>query len=173
MSDFLKSLIKDVIIAALLAAAVLYFVRPTIVQQTSMQPTMNPNDYIIIYKQAYRSEGPARGDIIVFESALKDDRGNDKLLIKRVIGLPGDVITIRDDQLYLNGEAYQEDYLKDGITTGLIEDLTVPDGQYFCMGDNRVSSIDSRDDSVGFVKRSQIRGKAVLRLFPFNRIQTF
>ena len=70
------------------AGAVLYFIRPTIVKQTSMQSTMNPNDYLIMYRQAYRSKAPKRGDIIIFKSNLPDEEGKDKLLIKRVIGLP-------------------------------------------------------------------------------------
>lgn len=177
MSEFIKSLIKDIIIALILAAAVLYFIRPTIVKQTSMQPTMNPNDYIIMYKQAYRSEGPDRGDIIIFHSELKDESGEDKLLIKRVIGLPGDVITIRDDKVYINGELYPEDYIsKDDSgngNPGVIEDYEVPEDSYFVMGDHRAVSIDSRYEEVGCVERDQIRGRAVLRLYPFNRIQTF
>jgi len=172
LGDFLKSLIKDIIIAVILAAAILYFVRPTIVKQTSMVPTLNPNDYLLIYKQAYRSSDPERGDIIVFQSELEDEDGSDKLLIKRVIGLPGDTITIKDDMVYINGEAYEEDYLNDGITPGDIEDLEIPDGQYFCMGDNRVSSVDSRDPEVGLIDRDTIMGKAIIRLFPLNEITT-
>lgn len=173
MSDFLKSLIKDIIIAAILAGIVLLFIRPTVVKQTSMQPTFNPNDYVIMYKRAYVKKEPARGDVIVFKSNLPDASGRDKLLIKRVIGLPGDVISVKDDQLYINGEPYREDYLKDGITTGEVDNLKVPEGEYFVMGDNRVVSLDSRSPQVGTVKKSQIKGRAVLRLYPFNKIKTF
>lgn len=171
MGDFVKSLIKDIIIALVLAMIILYFIRPTIVRQTSMQPTLNPGNYLILYKQAYRSKTPQRGDIIVFESDLVDDDGEDKLLIKRVIGLPGDVIEIAGDQLYINGELYEEDYLKDGITTGS-GTWTVPEDSYFVMGDNRVVSVDSRYEEVGYVTSDQIRGRAVLRLYPFDQITT-
>ena len=88
MSEFMKSLLKDILIAIVLATIILFFIRPTIVKQTSMQPTFNPNDYVILYKRAYAKKMPKRGDVIVFQSKLKDEKGKDKLLIKRVIGFP-------------------------------------------------------------------------------------
>lgn len=173
MSEFTKNLLKDILIAVILASIILFFIRPTVVKQTSMQPTFNPNDYVILYKRAYSNKMPKRGDVIVFESSILDQNGKDKLLIKRVIGLPGDIITIKDDKLYINGNIYEEDYLKDGITPGIVDNLKVPDGEFFVMGDNRVVSLDSRSEEVGTIKKSRIRGKAVIRLFPFNKIKTF
>ena len=100
--SFIKSLIVDILIAICLAAAVLYFIRPTIVKQTSMENTLHENDYLIMYRQAYRNHEPERGDIIIFQSNLvNEDSGGNKLLIKRVIGLPGDQIMISDNQLYI------------------------------------------------------------------------
>lgn len=172
MSDFVKSLIKDIIIAAILAAVVISFVRPTIVKQTSMQDTLNPNDYIIMYRRAYSGDKePKRGDIVIFKSKLQDENGKDKLLIKRVIGLPGDKITINDGKVYINDKKYDESYLKDGYTTGSVNNFKVPKGEYFVMGDNRVVSIDSRYSEVGCVKKDAIKGRAVLRLFPFTKIK--
>ena len=173
MSEFTKNLLKDILIAVILAYIILFFIRPTVVKQTSVQPTFNPNDYVILYKRAYSNKMPKRGDVIVFESSILDQNGKDKLLIKRVIGLPGDIITIKDDKLYINGNIYEEDYLKDGITPGIVDNLKVPDGEFFVMGDNRVVSLDSRSEEVGTIKKSRIRGKAVIRLFPFNKIKTF
>ena len=172
MSDFVKSLIKDIIVAAILAAVVISFVRPTIVKQTSMQDTLNPNDYIIMYRRAYSGDKePKRGDIVIFKSELQDENGKNKLLIKRVIGLPGDKITINDGKVYINDKEYDESYLKDGYTTGSVNNFKVPKGEYFVMGDNRVVSIDSRYSEVGCVKKDAIRGRAVLRLFPFTKIK--
>ena len=172
MSDFVKGLIKDIIIAAILAAVVISFVRPTIVKQTSMQDTLNPNDYIIMYRRAYSGDKePKRGDIVIFKSKLQDENGKDKLLIKRVIALPGDKITINDGKVYINDKEYDESYLKDGYTTGSVNNFKVPKGEYFVMGDNRVVSIDSRYSEVGCVKKDAIKGRAVLRLFPFTKIK--
>lgn len=172
MSDFVKSLIKDMIVAAILAAVVISFVRPTIVKQTSMQDTLNPNDYIIMYRRAYSGDKePKRGDIVIFKSELQDENGKNKLLIKRVIGLPGDKITINDGKVYINDKEYDESYLKDGYTTGSVNNFKVPKGEYFVMGDNRVVSIDSRYSEVGCIKKDAIKGRAVLRLFPFTKIK--
>ncbi|MBF1329484.1 MAG: signal peptidase I [Mogibacterium diversum] len=172
MSDFVKSLIKDIIGAAILAAVVISFVRPTIVKQTSMQDTLNPNDYIIMYRMAYSGDKePKRGDIVIFKSELQDENGKNKLLIKRVIGLPGDKITINDGKVYINDKEYDESYLKDGYTTGSVNNFKVPKGEYFVMGDNRVVSIDSRYSEVGCIKKDAIKGRAVLRLFPFTKIK--
>ena len=172
MSDFVKSLIKDIIVAAILAAVVISFVRPTIVKQTSMQDTLNPNDYIIMYRRAYSGDKePKRGDIVIFKSDLQDENGKNKLLIKRVIGLPGDKITINDGKVYINDKEYDESYLKDGYTTGSVNNFKVPKGEYFVMGDNRVVSIDSRYSEVGCIKKDAIKGRAVLRLFPFTKIK--
>ena len=177
--SFIKSLIIDILIAVCLAAAVLYFIRPTIVKQSSMEDTLRENDYMIMYRQAYKNHEPERGDIVIFQSSLVNEvSGKDKLLIKRVIGLPGDEIMISDDQLYINGEAYYEPYLKDGYTPAFEiplegETYVVPEGSYFCMGDNRVGSVDSRRSEVGDVPMESIQGKVILRLFPFNRIKKF
>ncbi|MCF0140887.1 MAG: signal peptidase I [Mogibacterium sp.] len=170
MEDIRKNLLIDIVIALILAAIVLFFIRPTVVKQTSMQDTLQPNDYLIMYKRAYVNKTPQRGDIVIFQSSLTTESGKRKLLIKRVIGLPGDIITIKDDQLYINGEKYEEDYLRDGVTSGDIENLEVPKEKYFVMGDNRLVSVDSRYDEVGCVSLGNIKGKAVFRLYPFNKI---
>ena len=176
----IKSFAVDVIIALCLAMILLHFIRPTIVKQTSMENTLHENDYMIMSRQTYKDHGPERGDIIIFQSELPNDDGKagNKLLIKRVIGLPGDVLEIKDDQLYINGEAYHEDYIRDGYTPAVEvpaegESFTVPENSYFCMGDNRGGSIDSRYNSVGCITPDLIIGKVVLRLFPFNKIQRF
>lgn len=162
----------DIAIAGALVNAAFTFVRPALVKQSSMEPTMSNNDYTLLNRKAYDNTDPKRGDIIVFRTDRKDSRGNEKLLIKRIIGIPGDLISIRGGELFLNGVRQHEDYVLNDFTKGEINDLTVPPGRYFVMGDNRGNSIDSRNDEIGCIRRSDILGKAFVRLFPFDRIGT-
>ncbi len=174
MSENAKEWIKSIIMAIVLAAICLCFVQPVIVREHSMENTLHSKDFLIVSKQTYGLFGgaPQRGDIIVFKSDLMQENGSKKLLIKRVIALPGETIEIRHGDVYINGEILQEDYLKDGYTTSEMPEVKVPADEYFCMGDNRQNSADSRDSRIGTVHESLIFGKAVVRLFPFNKIGT-
>ena len=150
------------------------FIKPTIVKQRSMQPNFYTNDYLFISKQSYKLFGgqPERGDVIVFKSKLEDAEGETKMLIKRVIGVPGDVISIHDGKVYINGKETDDSYTMDNYTTGDITELVVPADHLFCMGDNRAVSIDSRSDSVGLVSYKDIVGKVVFRVFPLRKFGT-
>ncbi len=162
----MKSLVRDIAIALAIVIVVTMFIKPTIVKETSMQPTLYENNYLLVNKQAYRFGDEERGDIIVFHSDLEDK----ELLLKRIIGLPGDVITIDQGKVFLNGTEMQEDYTLEGVTPGQLIDFTVPEGQLFVMGDNRRVSIDSRSEEVGCVDEDDVMGKAFVRLYPFNEI---
>ncbi len=165
----MKEWIKDILIAVVIAVVVIQFIKPTVVKQSSMEPNFYENDYLFVSKQSYKLFGePERGDVVVVHSSLVQDNGDEKMLIKRIIGLPGETIDIRDGQVYIDGEVLEEDYTKEGYTSGELENFTVPEGEYFCMGDNRRVSIDSRDPSVGCIPRDEIVGKVVLRLYPFS-----
>ena len=170
LSENAKEWIKDIIIAVVVAVLVLQFIKPTIVQEHSMENTLISNDYLFISKQSYRLFGdPERGDIIVFHSVLTTDDGAEKLLVKRIIAIPGDTISITGGTVYINGEPQVEPYTKDGYTSTEMEEITIPEGKLFCMGDNRQNSRDSRDSVIGLVDESLVVGKAVFRLFPFSR----
>lgn len=158
----MKEIIKDVVIAAIIAIIVIQFIRPTVVKESSMEATLFENNYIFLNKQAYTFGEPKRGDIIVFHSSLTREDGSEKLLIKRIIGLPGDTVKVSDNCVYLNGALLHEDYIK--------EQGVVPGGELFVMGDNRRVSIDSRYEEVGCVKIDDVVGKAFFRLFPFRDI---
>lgn len=166
----MKEWIKDIAVALIIGILVLQFVKPTIVKEHSMDPTLNENDYIFLSKQSYRFHEPESGDIIVFHTDLLQANGKEKLLIKRIIGIPGDVISITDGVVYRNGEALEESYILDDYTATDMEEVVVPEDSVFVMGDNRQNSIDSRDSSVGYVEEDLIVGKAVFRLYPFNKI---
>ena len=171
LSENAKEWIKDILIAIVVAFLVLQFIKPTIVQEHSMENTLVANDYLFISKQSYRLFGdPQRGDIIVFHSSLTTSDGSEKLLVKRIIAIPGDTISITGGVVYINGEPQDEPYTKDGYTNTEMDEVYVPEGKLFCMGDNRQNSRDSRDSAIGLVDYDDVLGKAVFRLFPFSRI---
>lgn len=163
-----KELIKDIIIVVLIVGAVTFFIKPIIVKQTSMLPTLQENNYLFLNRQAYRFGEPKRGDIVVFPT--DDGYGGKELYIKRVMGLPGETIDVKDGKVYVDGEVQDDSYTNDGTTPGDITGFRVPEGELFVMGDNRVVSIDSRDPDIGTVPIEDITGVAFFRLFPFNEI---
>lgn len=169
----MKEWIRDIVVAIVIAGIILTFVKPTIVKERSMEPTLHNNDYLFISKQAYKLLGePKHGDIIVFHTNLETEEGHEKMLIKRIIGLPGDTVEIFNGQVYVNGEMLQEDYINEPYTNSHDAGtyFEVPEGYVFALGDNRGVSLDSRYKDVGYVAIDDIMGKAFLRLFPFNKI---
>lgn len=166
--------VRDIVIAIIIAAIILFFFKPIIIQQESMQPTFYSNDYVVVSKQSYSIFGDIeRGDVIVFRSSLLDENGDQKSLIKRVIGLPGDTIEIKNGYVILNGVTIQEDYLAEQGVSGEMEQITVDEGKIFVMGDNRAVSQDSRSPEVGQVDQDAVIGKVVLRIFPLDSIRFF
>ena len=109
----MKEFIKDIIIAIIIVAVITVIIKPTIVKESSMEPTLYENNYLIINKLSYfHKDHPGYGDIIVFKSDLeKTDGTGKKLLIKRVIGVEGDTMTIQDGKVYRNGELLDEPYI--------------------------------------------------------------
>ncbi|MCL2677986.1 MAG: signal peptidase I [Clostridiales bacterium] len=159
----LKLLAFALAIVIILQNYVLEFTR---VDGTSMTPTLGDRDCLITLKITYLFGGsPQRGDIVVLEAPDK----HNEYYIKRIIGLPGETIVITDGKVYINGELLDEPYLK-GIQAKEDDDIniTILEGTYFVMGDNRASSHDSRNGLVGLIGESKIRGKSVLRFWPFD-----
>lgn len=166
--------IRDILLAVAIAAVILFFFKPIIIQQQSMEPNFYSGDYIITSRQAYNLFGdPQRGDIIVFKSELYTDEGDAKNLIKRIIGLPGDRVEIKAGEVYVNGELLDEDYVKEQGLSGEMEAITVPEGELFVLGDNRRVSQDSRSGAVGTIRQDTIVGKVVLRVYPFSQFKVF
>lgn len=169
----MKGFLKELAIAIVIALVIMQFIKPTIVKETSMEPTLVENDYLLLNRQAYNFGEPERGDIIVFHTDLTTEDGKEKMLVKRVIGLPGETITISGGLVYIDGEVIEEDYIKDGYTDGFVENYVIPEGELYVMGDNRLVSIDSRTESVGSITIDSVLGKAFVRLYPFNQICLF
>jgi len=171
--------IKALIIAFLLAALIRFVLfTPIVVDGESMMPTLESGERMIVNKIDYKLSDIQRFDIVVFHAPEKKD------YIKRVIGLPGDTLEYKNDQLYINGKKVTEPYLKDyksRIVDGgtLTEDFRledyigqkeVPKGHYFVMGDNRRNSKDSRH--IGVVSKAEIVGKASIVFWPMKAFGT-
>ena len=163
-----KEFIKDAVIAIAIAAAVLVFIKPVIVSGESMLPNLQDHNYLLLSRQAYNIGEPKHGQVIVFPVEKDDNR----LYIKRVIGIPGDTIDIRDGDVYVNGKKQNQSYTLDKYTPGEVKNLKIPSGKIFAMGDNRCNSQDSRSDIVGLIDIDNVSGVALLRLWPVTEIGT-
>ena len=160
----LRSWTRDLAVALGLAIVVMIFLyQPVKVEGTSMYPLLSDQERIFINKFIYRFEPTERGDVVVFWYPL--DRS--KSFIKRVVGLPGESIEIRDGHLYVNGEELPDQYVPAGYLDGSnYGPRRIPEDDYFVMGDHRDSSNDSR--VFGPVPRPYIYGKAVFAYWPVN-----
>ena len=148
---------------------VYYCIEKTNVVGVSMENTLSANDPIIINKFTYRVSDPKRFDVIVFKQSGKEHSFYN---IKRIIGLPGETILIKDGNIYIDNVIIEDKVLVDDmINYGLAsEEITLEDNEYFVLGDNRNNSEDSRFASIGNITRDEIIGKAALRMSPFNFI---
>jgi signal peptidase I len=163
--------VRDIAIALLAVWIIITFVgQMTNVIGESMMPTLKDGDRVVIDKLSYRFGEPDRFDIVVFPYKKNPSLN----YIKRIIGLPGDTVDIQEGKVVVNGERVDAEMGFD-----LIEDygdnlpLTVPDGEYFVMGDNRNNSSDSRYSDVGTIKKSDIIGRALWRIWPLSSIGKF
>lgn len=171
-----KILIEIFIWAAQIAAVIFlaYFIVYYTVEKTnmngiSMESTLNSNDSIIINKFSYRYHDPKRFDVIVFKQSGKEHSFYN---IKRIIGLPGETLQIKEGNILINGEIVKEIVNVEPMANyGLAEEgITLEENEYFVLGDNRNNSEDSRFASIGNIRRNEIIGEAALRLSPFNFI---
>jgi signal peptidase I len=153
---------RDLVIAAGLAAVIIiFFYQPVKVEGTSMAPSLSDQERIFINKFVYHVGVIGRGDVVVFWYPL--DRT--KSFIKRVVGLPGDLVQIREGRVYINGQQLNEPYVPaEYLDFSDYGPLRVRSGEYFVMGDHRISSNDSR--MFGPVAGSYIYGKAVFAYWP-------
>ncbi|MBO3063150.1 signal peptidase I [Mammaliicoccus fleurettii] len=162
-------------IAIIIALVLLFIVRTFlfigyIVDGDSMEPTFHDEDRLIVNKLVKNIGQIDNGDVIVFHANRESD------FIKRVIGLPGDTVEMKNNKLYINGTQVNERYLNDNIKTDDFSTRTIqgsksdviPNNEYLVLGDNRSNSRDSRE--IGFVHEKDIVGEVNLRYYPFDKI---
>lgn len=174
---YIFELVKIVVISLAIIIPIRYYlIQPFYVKGASMEPNFFDQEYLIINEIGYRMAPPKRGDVIVF----KYPRDPQEYFIKRVIGLPGEKVQVKNGEVYVyneangwRGQALNESYLpKDLRTYGLSDDVVaLNDQEYYVLGDNRNASKDSR--VFGAVNKSFLVGRVWLRGFPFNRLAYF
>jgi signal peptidase I len=167
----------DIIEVIVFAIAIFLFIyllvmQPHRIKGSSMEPNFHDGEYLLSDKITYRLREPGRGDVIVFEAP----GANGDEFIKRIIGVPGDKITLKSGSVYVNNQLLNEDYIPQDVSTNpgafLREgtEVTVPEDYYFVLGDNRSFSSDSR--AWGFVTKTKITGKAWFIYWPPEQFGT-
>lgn len=169
--DFVMDILETVVfIGSLFIVVYLFIFQPNQVKGASMDPTFNSGDYIFTSKITYKLRPYERGDVIVFKSPKNPDIE----YIKRIIGLPGDKVMVKDEEVYVNGTKLTEPYIAaktnvwDGGFSKNGEETVVPPGELFVMGDNRPRSSDSRE--FGPIPESSVIGQVFYRYFPSNKM---
>jgi signal peptidase I len=170
--DFIQSIVLALAVFVLLY---LFVAQPNEVNGSSMVPNFIDKEFLLTEKLSYQFGVPQRGDVIVFKAPASEPCSPEECeYIKRVIGIPGDEIMIKDGQVYLNGELLDQGFLSEGVSTDpgqyLEEGVSnvIPKGQYLCFGDNRKHSRDGRE--FGPIKESLIVGKAFLKYWPVSAL---
>ncbi len=165
--DFLQSI---VVVLAIMVMIYLFVMSPQEISGASMEPNFHNGEYILTNKIEYKLTNPKRGDVVIFKSPLNKDID----YIKRIIALPGETVMLKDSALWVNGTKVAEpylapdayifggSYLREGV------EVTVPEGQYFVVGDNRPHSSDSRE--FGPIAKEDFIGKALVRYWPFDQM---
>ena len=170
--NFFVELLKFFIIAVVIVIPIRFWIaQPFIVSGASMNPTFGTGQYLIIDELSYHFSNPQRGEVVIFRYPLNTS----EFFIKRVIGLPGETVTIENGKVYITGadkieHALQEPYIIN-LGNGADRSVTLGADQYFVMGDNRPDSSDSR--AWGPVPRTDVVGRAFVRLLPFTAISVW
>lgn len=155
----IKELIPYIIIIIVVVLIRTFIITPVKVDGDSMKETLNDNDILLLYKLG----SIKRFDIVVLDEAYDNEK-----IIKRVIGMPGETVSIKNDKIYINGKIIDNSFAYG--TTSDVDKIELGEDEYFILGDNRLISKDSR--YFGPVTKGEIIGKVVFRLFPFNKIGT-
>jgi signal peptidase I len=166
---------KAILLAACLALIIrLFLFEPYLVEGSSMDPTLHDGERLFVNKSSFMIGDVNRGDIVIIDGEEKNVH-----YVKRVIGLPGDTVEVKDHKVLINGRLLEEPYLlsnkkkAEKLGLYLMDDfnaITVPDHEVFVMGDNRTNSMDSRN-GLGSITKDRIAGKAEFVFFPFEKIR--
>ncbi|MFH0853031.1 MAG: signal peptidase I [bacterium] len=173
--SFIIEVVKVIVIALAIIVPVRYFLmQPFYVKGASMEPNFHDNEYLIIDELTYRLTEPRRGEVIVF----RNPRRPSEFYIKRIIGLPSEKIEINHGEITITNNDFpsgfvlsEEKYLPEGIYTSGSEGIQLGEGEFYVMGDNRASSLDSR--SFGAIKEEEIIGRIWIRAWPFHKVQHY
>lgn len=172
VKDIAWDFIEILVIGTLIVGLTFWFVgQPVLVSGSSMNPTLKNKQQLVSEKLTYKLREPEREEIVIIKHPNKPSR----LVIKRIIGMPGDNFEIKNGFVYINGSKLNEKYLETSIITNgknkLIENkaVKIPEDKYIALGDNRADSMDSRN--WGFVDEGQIVGKATLVYVPFSEFK--
>lgn len=166
-SVFLEYAIYLLILVFVLFLAPNYLMEKYLVDGTSMENSLHDGEQVLIEKVSRYFTGPERFDIVVF---TKNHGTYTKTYIKRVIGLPGETVQIIDNRIFINGEELSEEFGKNPMeSAGMAsEPVVLGENEYFVLGDNRKVSADSREKSIGTVKKEELEGVVFLRIAPFS-----
>jgi len=177
LGKFLLEFIQSIVLALSVFVLIYLFVaQPNEVKGSSMVPNFLDKEFLLTEKISYQFKGdPQRGDVVIFKAPASEVCSAEGCeYIKRVIGMPGDRVMVKDGQVYLNDELLDQSFLPDGLVTEAGSycqegvEVVVPEGQYLCFGDNRPNSRDGRE--FGPINRDLIIGKAFLKYWPINSI---
>jgi signal peptidase I, bacterial type len=154
--------IKLIVLTLIITNIILYIISPSKVSGESMEPKFSNGDYVLLFKTPYIFSDPSYNDLVVIN--YNPSSPHTKYIVKRVIGLPGDVLEFKDNLLYRNGELLEELYLKEEMMDLPDRIINIPEGKLFVLGDNRNKSIDSRH--FGYIDiNKHIVGRVLFKLF--------
>ncbi len=163
--EFFRDTLKYIIVFIIVLLLFIFVIGLQQVVGPSMSPNYKEGDILVVNKLSYKFRNPKREEVVVVSQS-------EKYMIKRVIGLPGDIIEYKDNKLYINNQEYKESYLKDDVITNdfKLSDIgvegAIPEGKYLVLGDNRTNSLDGRN--YGLIDKKQIIGITWFKIWPLK-----